>query len=844
MSKLASQPVGQPFTTLDNLAIGQPAFPGANESRIYFDGAALKVSLGGAAYVPIATGVVTLQGAYNGGNTIATTSARPVAISQAAGVSGNMLTLTDGTTASNSDNVILATRTSTPANGSVYNGSVLSISNTPNAGAGNTSTESSTMVKIVHGPLGAGGTIIDNTTAVGISMLPLVGAGGVTGVSITMGANCGSASTGIALQYQSNIGQTGTTASLIYANRSASIATGGESEPFVAVYNTLTFTSASQALSAPILNLQNKPTVNANTFTITGTQSIVNVNHQPTVTAGTYTDSTVGIAVAISPASVNTAVLGISVTMSANASGALAALFTGASISCPQHSQSERFGQGATCSSDQSVSVGYGASCVGGDGLAIGWAAATNASSGVAACAIGHSSVASKEEDTAIGFAASGTGSYTVVIGSFAAVNQQGGVAIGSSANIVGQNCVAIGFQAGANNTSGTAVGYQAKANNQYVVAIGAGTAANGLGCTAVGSGSTASVSYSTALGTGAVANANGAIALGAEASVSVANTLVAGGPDALDNISSVFIGNGITHATPVGFTLNATGGLGAGVAGASITIAGGKSGNAATAGGSINFQTTQAGTGQTLVTVVSIANTGHTTITVPATTSTQGLLISNAGTGAALNLAAQTTPTVTVAGDLWSDTTQKALFGFQAGMKQAMQGVIATQSAVQTIANSAATTSLFGALVGTKTLPANFFTVGKTVRITISGIYSTQAVPGNVTVYFQGGPSGTTLLATTGTVAGVAGSATNQTITIVVIVTCQSVGVAGTLIVSGYMIADQSTLVPIFTGMPNTAAATIDTTNANALDMQWAWSTASASNIITTQVATIEVMN
>lgn len=88
-------------------------------------------------------------------------------------------------------------------------------------------------------------------------------------------------------------------------------------------------------------------------------------------------------------------------------------------------------------------------------------------------------------------------------------------------------------------------------------------------------------------------------IALGQSATVSASNQMVIGGSSY--GINDVYIGEGATEGTPIGFTLNATGGSGTNISGANLTIAGGKPTGSGTQG-NIIFQTATPGdTGTTL---------------------------------------------------------------------------------------------------------------------------------------------------------------------------------------------------------------------------------------------------
>ena len=110
--------------------------------------------------------------------------------------------------------------------------------------------------------------------------------------------------------------------------------------------------------------------------------------------------------------------------------------------------------------------------------------------------------------------------------------------------------------------------------------------------------------------------NVTGAIAIGYE-TTSAANTFVAGSTS--QSITNVYFGKGITHATPVAYTINGTGGSGTDIAGANIGIAGGQ-GTGTGVGGSIILQIAPAAgstssTLNSLVTVLTIDSTKKFTL-------------------------------------------------------------------------------------------------------------------------------------------------------------------------------------------------------------------------------------
>ena len=105
---------------------------------------------------------------------------------------------------------------------------------------------------------------------------------------------------------------------------------------------------------------------------------------------------------------------------------------------------------------------------------------------------------------------------------------------------------------------------------------------------------------HNLAIGINAVASAgNSGIAIGYGSTTTAASQLVIGSSG--DPISSVYIGSGVTAVSPSSITYNATGGSGTNIAGASLTLAGGK-GTGTGAGGSVILSTAlQATTSSTI---------------------------------------------------------------------------------------------------------------------------------------------------------------------------------------------------------------------------------------------------
>lgn len=173
-------------------------------------------------------------------------------------------------------------------------------------------------------------------------------------------------------------------------------------------------------------------------------------------------------------------------------------------------------------------------------------------------------------------------------------------------------------------------------------------------------------------------------------------------------------------------------------------------------------------------------------------------------------------------------------------GVKQGLLGVIFTQTANTTIANTTTETTLFGSGVGTLTLPADFWTIGKTVRFTIHGDF---ADTGNPTAEIRVKLGATTVSdSTADTLAGLASTEQWQAD---VIMTCRTIGATGTVeTVVNFEYETTMGSSPIQRLDIAGTSTVIDTTASAAIDCTFQWGTASASNTLTSQVALVEVLN
>lgn len=153
----------------------------------------------------------------------------------------------------------------------------------------------------------------------------------------------------------------------------------------------------------------------------------------------------------------------------------------------------------------------------------------------------------------------------------------------------------------------------------------------------------------------------------------------------------------------------------------------------------------------------------------------------------------------------------------------------IFTSTAAATVANTVTETTLAGTGVGTLTIPANWYKVGKTLKVFASGVYSNTGTP-TIRIKLK---HGATILVDTGAVTTTTG-ATNWQWTFEGYITCRTVGGTGTVILQGDFYINTSATAVARYAMTATATITIDTTVTNVLDLTVTWGTASASNTIT----------
>lgn len=166
----------------------------------------------------------------------------------------------------------------------------------------------------------------------------------------------------------------------------------------------------------------------------------------------------------------------------------------------------------------------------------------------------------------------------------------------------------------------------------------------------------------------------------------------------------------------------------------------------------------------------------------------------------------------------------------FTNGATLLVGGGLFSATANGTVANTTAETSIVGAGQGSMTIPANFWTVGKAIRLTINGLYGNQATPGTLTIKIK---IGSVVLASAALTLS-ASAQTNQAFEISVLLTCRTTGAAGTIMTTGKIEYEAGSTARSNGDLYNGGtASTVNTTVSGLLDCTATWGTASATNTI-----------
>lgn len=146
------------------------------------------------------------------------------------------------------------------------------------------------------------------------------------------------------------------------------------------------------------------------------------------------------------------------------------------------------------------------------------------------------------------------------------------------------------------------------------------------------------------------------------------------------------------------------------------------------------------------------------------------------------------------------------------------------------TVQNTTTATSLFNTVVGSTTLPANFFGVGKTITIFISGTYAQASGSNTCTIALTiGGVAMGSIALTHGNTLSATYFDAQFTLT------CRTAGATGTIQYQGKGVLNTSS--PSFIFQNSTTSLSINTTTTNAIAVTGTWSAANAANILITGI-------
>lgn len=161
--------------------------------------------------------------------------------------------------------------------------------------------------------------------------------------------------------------------------------------------------------------------------------------------------------------------------------------------------------------------------------------------------------------------------------------------------------------------------------------------------------------------------------------------------------------------------------------------------------------------------------------------------------------------------------------------------------SMIGPVANASFTTeqSILGQMIGNTTFPANFFQAGDQVRVRAKGIKSASANTATFVLKIKFGA----LVFTFGTYTA-SGALSNRPFTIDFNGTIQLAGASGTMWGNGeFLLYEVAGAAPLAVTVSATTAQTIDTTAAAAFAMTGTQNTSSATDAITVQQLSIELL-
>jgi hypothetical protein len=177
--------------------------------------------------------------------------------------------------------------------------------------------------------------------------------------------------------------------------------------------------------------------------------------------------------------------------------------------------------------------------------------------------------------------------------------------------------------------------------------------------------------------------------------------------------------------------------------------------------------------------------------------------------------------------------------FGTASPIFATVPGICFTQTANSTTTANSLTT-LFGTGVGSLTLPASLFIIGRTVKLTLSGYVSTAdgGAGTHTLTLLLGGVS-----VATGTSGATFTTILNQGWTATAEITCRTTGAGGTVIGNARFLTEIGVAPPdgIFAGPTAQTTAACNTTGTLSVDLQL--NNGNAAGILTTTNAIVEIV-
>ena len=237
---------------------------------------------------------------------------------------------------------------------------------------------------------------------------------------------------------------------------------------------------------------------------------------------------------------------------------------------------------------------------------------------------------------------------------------------------------------------------------------------------------------------------------------------------------------------------------------------------------------------------LMTVRNTGAEGNAAPAASIASGVLVSHTAKPLANPMfAPEAAPVTPVEGDIWNDSTQAAIQAFINGVKQTVPGVLFTATADKTVTNTASETSLLPTGVGTLTLPANFWKVGKTIRVSLLGDHTMDPTPPTTVIRVKLGS--TEILANASFTDA---NNSNQFFRLNAVLTCRTLGVSGTIAAHGEFVMHEGSGAQDARYLDQAAPVVVNTTVSQVLDVTVTFGTADSGSSITVTHAIIEVFN